>query len=146
MTRIWSSSDEKRASEAQRSGISEGRGAEVAKKFEELRKKMTPASRALVDARFAETLSQMPLQRLRRARQFTQETMAEAMSLSQSDVSKIEQRADHYVSTLRRYVEAMGGELELIASFADGEAVKIQQLADIGDSVGKGTPKDKTEG
>lgn len=65
---------------------------------------------------------------LRRARRLTQETLAETLGMSQSEVSKVERRTDLYVSTLRRYVEAMGGELQIFARFPNGE-VEIIQLA-----------------
>ena len=65
---------------------------------------------------------------LRRARQLTQKTLAETLGMSQSEVSKVERRTDLYVSTLRRYVEAMGGELQIFARFPNGE-VEIIQLA-----------------
>jgi predicted transcriptional regulator len=65
---------------------------------------------------------------LRRARQLTQETLAETLGMSQPEVSKVEHRTDLYVSTLRRYVEAMGGELQIFARFPNGE-VEIIQIA-----------------
>ena len=72
----------------------------------------------------------MPLNELRRARAFTQTTLATTMETSQSEVSKIEQRTDCYVSTLRTFIEAMGGELDIVARFPDG-AVKISQFSDL---------------
>ena len=63
---------------------------------------------------------------LRRARQLTQETLAETLGMSQSEVSKVERRTDLYVSTLRRYIEAMGGELQIFARFPNGEVEVIQ--------------------
>lgn len=67
---------------------------------------------------------------LRRARQLTQVALAEALGTSQGEVSRIERQADLYLSTLSRYVEALGGELELVARFDDGErvAVKLPEL------------------
>lgn len=67
------------------------------------------------------------LSEIRRARQMTQERLAETLGMSQSEVSKVERRTDVYVSTLRRYIEAMGGELEIVARFPNGnvEIVKI---------------------
>jgi DNA-binding XRE family transcriptional regulator len=56
---------------------------------------------------------------LRRARAMTQATLAEAIGTSQGEVSRIERQADLYLSTLARYVEAMGGELEMVARFND---------------------------
>lgn len=68
------------------------------------------------------------LSEVRRARQLTQETLAESLGMSQSEVSKVERRSDIYVSTLRRYIEAMGGQLRIFASFSNGE-VEIVQIA-----------------
>lgn len=68
------------------------------------------------------------LREIRRAREMTQETLAEALGMSQSEVSKVERRTDVYVSTLRRYIEAMGGELEIVARFPNGN-VEIIQIA-----------------
>jgi transcriptional regulator with XRE-family HTH domain len=79
------------------------------------------------------------LREVRRARQMTQETLAETLGMSQSEVSKVERRADVYVSTLRRYIEAMGGELQIVARFPNGETEIIQiareHLSDLVDQV-----------
>ena len=66
------------------------------------------------------------LSELRRARQLTQETLAETLGMSQSEISKVERRTDLYVSTLRKYIEAMGGELQMVARFPDGSLELIQ--------------------
>jgi transcriptional regulator with XRE-family HTH domain len=68
---------------------------------------------------------------VRRARQMTQETLAETLGMSQSEVSKVERRTDVYVSTLRRYIEAMGGELEIVARFPNGNVEIIQIASDV---------------
>ena len=65
---------------------------------------------------------------LRRARNMTQETLAETLGMTQSEVSEVEHRNDVYASTLRRHVEAMGGELEIIARFPDGEVEVVQTV------------------
>ena len=57
---------------------------------------------------------------IRRARQMTQDTLAETLGMTQSEVSKVERRTDVCVSTLRRYIEAMGGEVEIIQIAPDG--------------------------
>jgi predicted transcriptional regulator len=88
-------------------------------------KRLTPNARARVAARTKRLLDEIPLQELRRARELSQITLASAMGVAQSEVSKIEHRTDLYVSTLRNYIEAMGGSLEIVARFPDGE-VKIQ--------------------
>ncbi|OFW07331.1 MAG: transcriptional regulator [Acidobacteria bacterium RIFCSPLOWO2_02_FULL_68_18] len=103
----------------------------MAKKYQNLRDKMSPDARARVDARVKQAIAEMPLHQLRRAREFTQATLAETMGTSQGEVSKIEQRTDCYISTLRSYVEAMHGELEIIARFPDGQTVKINQFSEL---------------
>lgn len=69
----------------------------------------------------------MPLAELREARRLTQEELAGLLGNRQAAVSKVERRADMYVSTLRRYIEALGGELEIVARFPEGE-VRITQF------------------
>jgi DNA-binding transcriptional regulator YiaG len=96
----------------------------MAKKYQELRDRISPERRARIDAR----VRAMPLSVLRKSRNLTQDTLSEAMEISQGDVSKLEQRTDCYVSTLRNYVKAIGGELEMIARFPGGEAVRINQF------------------
>jgi DNA-binding transcriptional regulator YiaG len=102
----------------------------MAKKFNELRKEMSPERRARNVAATQALLAEMPLQELRQARALSQETLAELLDVDQSGVSKLEQRTDMYVSTLRRYIKALGGELEIIAHFPDGN-VRITQFAHI---------------
>ncbi len=99
----------------------------MARKFSELSAKMSPASRARARARAEELLHEMALDELRAARKMTQTTLAKVLEVSQSEISKIENRADMYVSTLASYVEAMGGELEICAVFPDGK-VKIKRF------------------
>jgi len=102
----------------------------MAKKFSELRDKMSPASRAASDREFRRIVEEMPLEELRAARELTQTSLAKILEVGQSEVSKIEKRTDMYVSTLASYVKAMGGELEICAVFPDGK-VKINQFEDI---------------
>jgi transcriptional regulator with XRE-family HTH domain len=78
-------------------------------------------------------LADLPLAELRQALHMTQETLAELLETSQPEISKIEHRTDVYVSTLRRYIEAMGGELEIIARFPEGK-VSINQFRDLAKS------------
>ena len=56
--------------------------------------------------------------------------LAEQLNLEQPAVSKLERRTDMYVSTLRKYIEAMGGELEIIAHFPEGN-VRINQFEEL---------------
>ncbi len=102
----------------------------MAKKFDQLRKQMTPERQARAATRTRALLDGMALADLRRARQLSQEALATAMQISQPEVSKLEKRADTYVSTLRKYIEALGGSLEIIAHFREGD-VRITQFADL---------------
>ena len=101
----------------------------MAKQWKDLMATMPPARRVRVAKLTQELKGEMPLQELRRARQHTQETLAEALNVGQAEVSKIERRTDLYVSTLRRYIEARGGALDIVARFPDG-SVRITQFED----------------
>src|SRR6201997_1848765 len=65
----------------------------------------------------------LPLDALRDKRQLTQVQMAQLLKISQGAVSKVERRTDMFVSTLRNYVRAIGGDLEIRAVFPDGDVV-----------------------
>lgn len=99
----------------------------MAKKFSELVARMSPESRARSRALAEQMMREMPLVELRQARDFTQAELAEALGTTQASVSKLERRSDMYLSTLRRLVQAMGGELEITARFPDGE-IRLGQL------------------
>lgn len=71
------------------------------------------------------------LQQLRKKLNLTQEAMAELLSIRQANVSKVEKRADMLISTLRGYLEAMGGTLELIAQIPGYGPVKLEGLGDL---------------
>ncbi len=103
----------------------------MAKKFQDLRAKMTPAARAQADEKTVAMLADMRLHELRRARGLSQKVLAEALHVQQPSVAKLERRTDMYISTLRSHIEAMGGELEVIAKFPDG-SVKINNFGDLG--------------
>lgn len=103
------------------------------KPFQTLLDKMTPERRARIDAKVAAMEEEMTLTELRHARQLTQETLGETLQVGQAAVAKMEKRADMYVSNLRRFVQAMGGELDIVARFPD-RTVKINNFGDIGSS------------
>lgn len=107
----------------------------MTRKFSELRERLSPEARARAHAATQELLAQMPLNELRRARAMSQQTLAEAMHVPQSAISKIERRTDAYIGTIRRYLEAMGGTLRIVAEFPDGEPVEITQFGDIADDL-----------
>ena len=80
--------------------------------------------------RTQELLAELPLQELRQARALSQAELAEVLGLNQATISKLERRTDMYLSSLRRFVEAMGGELEITANFPEGR-VRIQLLEEL---------------
>lgn len=100
----------------------------MAKKFASLKEQMSPQAREEVNQKTAEMLAEMPLHELRQARGLSQKTLAEVLHVQQPSIAKLEKRTDMYLSTLRNHIEAMGGELEVIARFPDG-AVKIRNFA-----------------
>ena len=102
----------------------------MAKKFRDLIARKPAVWHASVEARKCQFLDEMSLHELRRARQLSQEQLAEELGATQPEISKIEHRTDMYVSTLRRFVEAMGGKLEIIAHFPDG-TVRITQFHEL---------------
>lgn len=99
----------------------------MVRRFNELTKKMSVKDQAEIKARSANLLADLPLEKLRSVRELTQTDMAERLGVNQSAVSKIERRSDMYLSTLRNYVAAMGGNLEIQAIFPEG-AVRIDML------------------
>jgi DNA-binding transcriptional regulator YiaG len=96
-------------------------GRSMAEKFSELRAQMSPEAQSHSAARAEAILVEMQLQELRKTRQVTQVELAKIMSVEQATISKPERREDMYVSTLREYVKALGGELKLVASFPDAD-------------------------
>jgi len=93
----------------------------MAKKFSELEAKMSPESREWVKKEVDKALAEMPLNELRNARGLSQKMLAEALHIQQPAIAKLEKRTDMYISTLRSHIKAMGGELEVIARFPDGD-------------------------
>jgi DNA-binding XRE family transcriptional regulator len=99
-------------------------------KFSEFEAKMSPESREWVKKEVDKTLAEMPLNELRNARGLSQQMLADALHIQQPAIAKLEKRTDMYISTLRSHIKAMGGELEIIARFPDGE-VRISNFSQI---------------
>jgi hypothetical protein len=99
--------------------------------------KLSPAQRKKVDARAARLIAeQMTLRQLRHARKLTQVRVAKALGVTQDSVSRLEKRSDLLLSTLRQTVEAMGGNLSLVAEFPDRAPVVLS-------GIGEGDPARK---
>lgn len=103
----------------------------MAKKFSELRAAMSKPARQQADRLAKAMMAEMPLNELRQARGLSQKMLAEVLHVQQPSIAKMEKRTDMYLSTLRSHIEAMGGELEVIARFPDG-AVRINNFTELG--------------
>jgi DNA-binding XRE family transcriptional regulator len=103
--------------------------------LERIRKGLSSTRRRKIEARAAQLLAEeMTLQELRQARKLTQVSMAKALGITQEGVSRLEKRSDLLLSTLRKTVKAMGGNLSLVAEFPDRDPVVLSGIAD--DDVG----------
>ena len=101
------------------------------KNFNALRAELTPAQQAAVFVKVIALREELTLAELRQARQLTQATLSNTLQVGQAAVAKMEKRTDMYVGNLRRFVEAMGGQLDVVARFPEG-SVKIGNFAEIG--------------
>jgi transcriptional regulator with XRE-family HTH domain len=95
----------------------------MAKSFKELKEKMSSERREKIEDRAQAMLIGMALQELRQARQLTQQDLANVLNVNQAALSKMENQADMRISTLRKLLTAMGGNLKIIAEFPEGEVV-----------------------
>lgn len=98
----------------------------MAKKLDDMLAALPAERRARIEARAGELAT---LKDLRQAVAQTQEELAAALGVGQDTISRLEKRSDMLLSTLRRYVEAMGGKLELVAQFPDRPPLVIDHLA-----------------
>jgi len=96
-------------------------------------RKLRPAHRKKVEVRAAELIAEeMTLRELRHARKLTQVRVAKLLGITQDSVSRLEKRSDLLLSTLRKTIKAMGGELSLVAEFRDRRSVVISGIAEEG--------------
>jgi DNA-binding XRE family transcriptional regulator len=103
--------------------------------LERIKKGLSSARRKKIEVRAAQLLAEeMTLQELRQARKLTQVRMAKALGITQEGVSRLEKRSDLLLSTLRKTVKAMGGNLSLVVEFPDRDPVVLSGIAD--DDVG----------
>ncbi len=97
--------------------------------WQEIRaKRFTPEQVQQIDDAVEQELLEMDLRALREAVGLTQEELAQRVAVTQSQLSKLERREDFRLSTLRRYVAALGGQLEIVA-IVDGKRVRLTQGA-----------------
>jgi len=101
------------------------------KELAEMMKGLSPARRKKIEARAAELIAEeLTLRELRQARKLTQVKVAKKLGITQDSVSRLEQRSDLLLSTLRKTIEAMGGKLSLVAEFPDRAPVVLGGLAE----------------
>ena len=92
---------------------------------------LSPAQRKRVEARAAELIAEeMTLRELRKARKLTQARVAKKLGITQDSVSRLEKRSDLLLSTLRKTVKAMGGNLFLVAEFPDRPPVVLSGISE----------------
>jgi transcriptional regulator with XRE-family HTH domain len=95
-------------------------------------KSLPPARQKKIEERTEELMAEeMSLRELRKARHLAQEQLAGALGIGQDGISRLEKRSDLLLSTLRSYIEAMGGNLSLIAEFPGHPPVSLTGLADM---------------
>ena len=103
----------------------------MAKNVNEIIRNISSGRRKKIESRAAQLIAEeMTRQELRRARERTQVEVAKKLGITQDSVSRLEQRTDLLLSTLRGYVAALGGRLSLIAEFPDHEPVVLSGIAD----------------
>lgn len=99
----------------------------AARKWSEIRsQRFSPEELRQIDREIESELLEMDLRALREAIGLTQGELAQRVEITQSQLSKMERREDHRISTLRRYVEALGGRLEICAVI-DGKRIKLAE-------------------
>ena len=102
--------------------------------LEEMLKSLPAARRHRIEQRTQQLITEeMSLRELRRARKLTQVRIAKDLHIGQEGISRLEKRTDLHLSTLRHYVEAMGGKLTLVAEFPDRAPVILSGIAELGE-------------
>jgi len=99
----------------------------MAQKWRDIRGTFPPEIEAEIARRVREAPGVMTLYQLREARSLTQVNLAKVLNVNQGAVSRMEKRTDMYVSTLRKFIQAMGGQLQVKAVFPEGE-IEIDQF------------------
>jgi len=100
------------------------------KNLDRIRRQLTPGRRRKIATRAAGLIAEeKSLQELRQAHKLTQKRIAQVLGIGQDSVSRLEQRSDLLISTLRGYVEALGGRLSLVAEFPNQEPVILSGIA-----------------
>lgn len=91
---------------------------------------MSAQSQERINKKIKKLQQDMALAEVRKAMSLTQVDLAEMLHIKQAAVARLENRTDMYISSLRKYITALGGELDIVARFPDGD-VHIQNLHDL---------------
>jgi DNA-binding transcriptional regulator YiaG len=102
----------------------------MAHKWRDIRRELSPELEEETRDYVRSLVAAVTLNQLREARNLTQANLAIILGVNQGSVSKMEKRADMYVSTLRSFIQAMGGQLQIKAVFPEGE-VQIEQFESV---------------
>ncbi len=100
----------------------------MAKSLKQHKAAIKPEVRKAARGKAVSVLVEMSLADVRRERGQNQTEVARHLDVAQPNVSKLEHQPDTLVSTLANYIEALGGELEIVAKFPDGQAIEITQF------------------
>jgi DNA-binding transcriptional regulator YiaG len=96
--------------------------------FSTLRNRMSPEAQERARVKSEALEGEMALAGVRKAMQLSQEELAAILNINQASVAKMEKRTDMYIGTLRRFIQAMGGELDIVARFPDRQ-IRIDQFS-----------------
>jgi len=117
----------------------------VAHKWKDIRRALPPEKEEETRQYVKSVVEAVTLNQLREARTLTQANLASILGINQGSVSKMEKRTDMYVSTLRSFIQAMGGELQIKAVFPEGE-VEIEQFKNVADPLpSSNSPEDSRQ-
>jgi DNA-binding XRE family transcriptional regulator len=117
----------------------------MAHNWKDIRRKLSPQQEEETRQYVKSVVESVSLNQLREARSLTQANLASILGINQGSVSKMEKRTDMYISTLRSFIQAMGGQLQIKAVFPEGE-VQIEQFENVADSSADSvTPSDSKQ-
>ncbi len=105
----------------------------MAHNWKDIRRTLSPEREEETRRYVKSVVESVTLNQLREARSLTQTNLASILGINQGSVSKMEKRTDMYVSTLRSFIQAMGGQLQIKAVFPEGE-VQIEQFESVTES------------
>ncbi len=107
----------------------------MGKTLQEKLAELSPEQRQEIEAEAKLLIAEeMTRQQLRQALKLTQEQMAELLQVDQGNISRLEQRTDLMLSTLRKYITAMGGELKLVVEFPNRPPISLVGISEIEES------------